>query len=120
MLNSKLIAFWLKYKGKMQGDIFQVDKEPLLNLPIINIDNNLQKPFISLVDEILEAKQKINDYKNILDEAIKNNNFDREIALKKELENLENIYTTNEKTIDQMVYKLYDLNEDEIKIVKGI
>ena len=120
LLNSKLIAFWLKYKGKMQGDIFQVDKEPLLNLPILKIDEESQKPFISLVDEILEAKQKINDYKNILDEAIKNNNFDREIALKKELENLENIYTTNEKTIDQMVYKLYDLNEDEIKIVKGI
>ena len=38
----------------------------------------------------------------------------------KELENLENIYTTNEKTIDQMVYKLYDLNEDEIKIVESI
>jgi hypothetical protein len=36
----------------------------------------------------LEAKQKIKDYKPLLDEAIKNNNFDREIALKKELENL--------------------------------
>ena len=119
LLNSKLIAFWLKYKGKMQGDIFQVDKEPLLNLPILKIDEESQKPFIKLVDEILEAKQKINDYKNILDEAIKNNNFDREIALKKELENLENIYTTNEKTIDQMVYKLYDLTPDEIKIVEG-
>ena len=43
-----------------------------------------------------------------------------EIALKKELENLENICTTNEKTIDQMVYKLYDLTPDEIKIVEGV
>ena len=67
-----------------------------------------------------EFIKQIKDYKNILDEAIKNNNFDREIALKKELQNLENIYTTNEKTIDQMVYKLYDLNEDEIKIVESI
>ncbi|MGJ0377993.1 Eco57I restriction-modification methylase domain-containing protein, partial [Aliarcobacter cryaerophilus] len=119
LLNSKLIAFWLKYKGKMQGDIFQVDKEPLLNLPILKIDEESQKPFINLVDEILEAKQKIKDYKPLLDEAIKNNNFDREIALKKELENLENISTTNEKTIDQMVYKLYDLTPDEIKIVEN-
>ncbi|WP_066153276.1 Eco57I restriction-modification methylase domain-containing protein [Aliarcobacter cryaerophilus] len=119
LLNSKLIAFWLKYKGKMQGDIFQVDKEPLLNLPILKIDEESQKPFIKLVDEILEAKQKIKDYKPLLDEAIKNNNFDIEIALKKELENLENICTTNEKTIDQMVYKLYDLTPDEIKIVEG-
>ena len=119
LLNSKLIAFWLKYKGKMQGDIFQVDKEPLLNLPILKIDEESQKPFISLVDEILEAKQKIKDYKPLLDKAIKNNNFDREIALKKELENLENICSTNEKTIDQMVYKLYDLTQDEIKIVEN-
>ena len=59
LLNSKLVSFWLKYKGKMQGDIFQVDKEPLLNLPILKIDEESQKPFIKLVDEILEAKQKI-------------------------------------------------------------
>ena len=88
--------------------------------PIPKIDEESQKPFIKLVDEILEAKQKIKDYKPLLDEAIKNNNFDREIALKKELENLENICTTNEKTIDQMVYKLYDLTPDEIKIVEGV
>ncbi|MFV0522871.1 MAG: TaqI-like C-terminal specificity domain-containing protein [Mangrovibacterium sp.] len=35
LLNSNLIAFWLKYHGKMQGDLYQVDKEPLMNLPIM-------------------------------------------------------------------------------------
>jgi len=34
LLNSKLIEFWLKYNGKMQGSNFQVDKEPLLDIPI--------------------------------------------------------------------------------------
>ena len=34
LLNSKLIEFWLKNKGKMQGDNFQLDKEPLQNVPI--------------------------------------------------------------------------------------
>ena len=75
--------------------------------------------FVSPIYSFVSSKQKIKDYKPLLDEAIKNNNFDREIALKKELENLENICSTNEKTIDQMVYKLYDLTEDEIKIVEG-
>ncbi|MCK9546169.1 MAG: hypothetical protein M0Q25_05630, partial [Sulfurospirillaceae bacterium] len=75
-------------------------------------------PFIALVDEILEAKQKIKDYKILLDEAIKNNSFDREIALKKELEILENICSANENKIDQMVYELYDLTDDEIEIVE--
>ena len=34
LLNSKLVAFWLKEKGKIQGQNFQIDKEPLLNIPI--------------------------------------------------------------------------------------
>ena len=34
LLNSKLIEFWLKYNGKMQGSQFQVDKTPLLEVPI--------------------------------------------------------------------------------------
>lgn len=35
LLNSKLIAFWLKHKGKMQGNNYQIDKEPLMNIPLI-------------------------------------------------------------------------------------
>ena len=34
LLNSKLIEFWLRYNGKMQGSNFQIDKQPLLEIPI--------------------------------------------------------------------------------------
>jgi type I restriction-modification system DNA methylase subunit len=120
-LNSKLIEWYFDYICNSSGTgTNQWKKVFVEQIPIPKIDEESQKPFINLVDEILEAKQKIKDYKPLLDEAIKNNNFDREIALKKELENLENICTTNEKTIDQMVYKLYDLTADEIKIVEGV
>ncbi|WP_141050871.1 Eco57I restriction-modification methylase domain-containing protein [Aliarcobacter cryaerophilus] len=121
-INSKLYSWYhLKRHSKANAEtsIPKILVKDIRNLPIPKIDEESQKPFINLVDEILEAKQKIKDYKPLLDEAIKNNNFDREIALKKELENLENICTTNEKTIDQMVYKLYDLTPDEIKIVEN-
>ena len=121
-INSKLYSWYhLKRHSKANAEtsIPKILVKDIRNLPIPKIDEESQKPFIKLVDEILEAKQKIKDYKPLLDEAIKNNNFDREIALKKELENLENICTTNEKTIDQMVYKLYDLTQDEIKIVEN-
>ncbi|HNL08440.1 MAG TPA: Eco57I restriction-modification methylase domain-containing protein, partial [Chitinophagales bacterium] len=30
LLNSKLVEFWLRRKGKMQGNSYQLDKEPLL------------------------------------------------------------------------------------------
>jgi adenine-specific DNA-methyltransferase len=58
LLNSKLIAFWLKNKGKMQGNNYQLDKEPLLQIPIFNATKNQQQPIISLVDKILSKKQR--------------------------------------------------------------
>lgn len=94
ILNSKLIAFWLKHKGKMQGNNYQIDKEPLLNIPIVTINSKNQKiadELISLVDEILKAK-----------EQDKNANT-------QELEN----------KINSIVYKLYNLTEEEIKIIEN-
>lgn len=120
-LNSKLIEWYFDYICNSSGvGTNQWKKVFVEQIPIPKIDEESQKPFIKLVDEILEAKQKIKDYKPLLDEAIKNNNFDREIKLKKELETLENICISNEKEIDNMVYKLYDLTEEEIKIVEII
>ncbi|BEJ84901.1 class I SAM-dependent DNA methyltransferase [Campylobacter jejuni] len=94
VLNSKLIAFWLKHKGKIQGNLFKIDKEPLLNIPIVNINSKNEKladELINLVDEILKAK-----------EQDKNTNT-------QELEN----------KINSIVYKLYNLTEEEIKIIEG-
>lgn len=91
VLNSKLVAFWLRHKGKMQGSNYQVDKEPLLGIPLPLIDLSLQQPIIGLVEEIL-SKKKLNPQSDISD--------------------LEN-------EIDSLVYSLYGLSEDEIKIVES-
>jgi hypothetical protein len=91
LLNSKLIAFWLKNKGKMQGDNYQLDKEPLLQIPIINTSIEYQQPIISLVDKILSTKNK-NPLADITD---------------------------FEKEIDGLIYELYGLSEEEVKIVEG-
>ena len=99
---------------------YQLSYNYLKLIPVPDVKNEGKQPFIKLVDEILEAKEKIKDYKILLEEATKTDNFDREIKLKKELEILENLCISNEKTIDQMVYKLYDLTPDEIKIVEGV
>lgn len=61
ILNSKLVAFWLKHKGKMQGNNYQIDKEPLLNIPIVDTNSKNKKladELINLVDEILKAKEQ--------------------------------------------------------------
>ena len=85
LLNSKLIAFWLRYKGKMQGDNYQLDKEPLLNIPIKKTPTI--PPFENLVNKIMALKKEEKDTQVLEDK------------------------------IDLMVYKLYDLNYDEIKII---
>ncbi|MGL4562447.1 MAG: Eco57I restriction-modification methylase domain-containing protein, partial [Brevinema sp.] len=36
ILNSKLIHFWLKNRGKLQGSQLQIDKAPLLQIPLVN------------------------------------------------------------------------------------
>lgn len=53
LLNSKLIEFWLKNKGKMQGANYQLDKEPLQQIPIAVPSNDVQETIAKLVDMII-------------------------------------------------------------------
>ncbi|RVY50791.1 class I SAM-dependent DNA methyltransferase [Helicobacter pylori] len=93
LLNSLLIRFWLKHRGKVQGNNYQIDKEPLMNIPLIKITKS-NKPtadkIIVLVDKILQIKEK--DPKA---------NTQR-----------------SEKEIDALVYQLYNLTDEEIKIIE--
>ena len=86
IFNSSLIAFWLKNKGKMQGNNYQVDKEPLLDIPIRKIENT--KPFETLVDYIIhlhensadkEKQLMINYFDNILDAMVYEVYFEEEL-----------------------------------------
>lgn len=96
LLNSKLIEFWLKNKWKMQWNNYQLDKEPLVNIPIKQISPEAQKPFIEKFDKISEiTKQPFYDPKNP----------------PKEQKDLES-------EIDAMVYELYALTPEEIAIVE--
>jgi adenine-specific DNA-methyltransferase len=91
LLNSKLVKFWLDHKGKKQGNNFQIDAEPLSQIPLMKVSEKEQKPFVELVDKILSAKKK--------DPQANTGEF--------------------ESKIDQMVYALYGLTDPEIAIVKS-
>ncbi len=97
VLNSKLIEFWLKHKGKMQGTNCQIDKEPLINLPLIQPEGKEQNEVATIVDKIL-AITKDSGY---LENPIKQTKV-----------------RDYEKQIDQLVYNLYGLTRDEIKIIE--
>jgi len=85
------MKFWLRHKGKMQGYLFQVDKEPLLEIPIIAPTIEIQGMITKLVERILAAKG-VNPQADT---------------------------SALEKEIDELVYELYGLTDEEIKIIEG-
>ena len=90
VLNSKLVAFWLRYRGKMQGSNYQVDKEPLLEIPLPLVDLFHQQPIIDFVDTILSKKSQ----------------------------NLQADISDEENEIDKEVCQIYGLNGEEIKLIE--
>ncbi len=90
ILNSKFILHWLNKNCKKKGNMFELITEPLGEIPIKRCDKRIQNRFVEVVDKILDIKKQ-----NPIDD----------------------IYEL-EKQIDQMVYKLYGLTEDEIRIIE--
>lgn len=93
LLNSTLISFYfVKNTAKAERKLFpKIILNDLRLFPIQNITESDQKPFIALVNKILSAKQS-----NPLADT-----------------------TTLEREIDVLVYALYGLTDEEIKIVEG-
>ena len=103
ILNSKLIAFWLKNKGKMQGSNYQVDKEPLLNIPIVNTkDEKVKSKLVKLVDNIIAINKKL----------VGENNPNTKEILERQIRALDG-------EIDRLVYGLYGLTDEEVGIIEG-
>ncbi|EOH6583692.1 class I SAM-dependent DNA methyltransferase [Campylobacter jejuni] len=93
-LNSSISKFWIKNNAATLGDRIYGAKIYIEKLPIPKINSKNQKlvdELINLVDEILKAKEQ-------------NKN-----ASTQELEN----------KINSLTYKLYNLTEDEIKIIEN-
>lgn len=102
LLNSNLIRFWLLNKGKMQGDNFQLDTGPLLEIPIFKSnDKTTTNKIAKLVDDIsLSIKSKTI------------------ASTHREVEFFEHKITSIETQINNEVYKLYDITPEEVAIIE--
>lgn len=98
LINSSLYYLWLYHRGKRKGEALELITKPLSEIPIKKISGGEQKLFIEIVDKILTIT-KSSDY---LENSAKQSKV-------KEYE----------RQIDQMVYKLYGLTDDEIAIVEN-
>ena len=89
LLNSKLMEFWLKHRGKIQGNHYQVDRAPLLTLPILQ-PNHPEKTqrIIQLVKRIEEQKKEGKDS------------------------------TPLENKLDSLIFRLYNLGAETVALIR--
>jgi hypothetical protein len=95
ILNSRIIKFYVK---ELLYDGTHFYPNHIKQLPIKNISSKNQKPFIEIVDKILSIT-KSSDYLENSDKQAKVHEYERQI--------------------NQMVYKLYGLTDDEIETVEN-
>ncbi len=89
LLNSKVLNYRYKSIGKQTGGgVFEYFENQVSKLPIPKIEKNAQQPFIDKVNAIMQAKQNGADTSQL------------------------------EQELDEMIYALYGLKEDEIEIIE--
>ncbi|MDD3405334.1 MAG: Eco57I restriction-modification methylase domain-containing protein [Paludibacteraceae bacterium] len=94
ILNAKITNFWFEYyynTTKVSGNYFDLNGLQIKSIPIPTATPTQQQPIIALVEKILAAKKQ----------------------------NPQAETSAAEAEIDRLVYELYGLTEEEIKVVEG-
>ena len=103
LLNSRLVRFWLSHKGKMQGNNFQVDKEPLLDVPLCVPNQSAQKPIRNLVERIIDCKKQVS-----------------QAGTDAEKERLLRLILQCQNQIDESVEELYGLSSEDKEVLGSL
>lgn len=90
LLNSKLGEYWFNTNGKKRGVGVDIGVKVFRQFPVKTASESIQKSLINLVDKVLDLKSK----------------------------NIDSETNTLENEIDKLVYKLYNLTEEEIKVIE--
>ncbi len=100
ILNSKLASFFIKekYQASSYNEGINFTKDMINNLPAPITSKFQKRPFVEIVDKILEIAKSDDYFENT--------------------EKQDKVYNY-EQQIDKMVYKLYGLADKEIKIVEN-
>lgn len=93
LLNSKLYYYWMYNKGKLKGKMLELYIRPLSEIPIPNVNTETQNTFIAPVEKILKLSEKALEHYDEISEL--------------------------ERQIDSMVYKLFNLTQQEIDTIEN-
>ncbi|MFH1050726.1 MAG: TaqI-like C-terminal specificity domain-containing protein [bacterium] len=107
VMNSKLLNFYyhkIHSQNHISGGYYAINGQQLKELPIIReYSNNQYDKMVSLVDRMLDLNKKVRA------ESI---STQEKKVLEKQIE-------ITDSEIDKLVYELYGLTEEEIRIVEG-
>ncbi|MCK4641072.1 MAG: restriction endonuclease subunit M, partial [Candidatus Marinimicrobia bacterium] len=109
LLNSKLLDWFMKkVSTTFHGGYFAANKQFLVQLPvrIINFANPADKTrhdrIVALVEQMLDLRKKLSETRD-----------------PRTREQLQRRIDATDAQIDRLVYELYELTEEEIKVVEG-
>ncbi|MDP3698005.1 MAG: N-6 DNA methylase [Nanoarchaeota archaeon] len=104
ILNSKVVAFFIQQtSSKFSGGYFAFNKQYIENIPIIIPDDGIRQKLEALVRVNLNLNEQLN--------KLGNKNTSETARLKAEIEK-------TDQEIDELVYKIYGITEEEEKIVE--
>jgi adenine-specific DNA-methyltransferase len=106
LLNSRFIKIWFNsnFEAGLHIKINQLQRIPIPNLDLSKKeDKQHHDQLVTLVEQMLEAKQKL-----------------QTLTLERDIDYYEKKCTTLDRQIDNLVYKLYDLTEEEIRIIENV
>jgi len=101
LLNSKLMNYYYKKKFTNESSLTNaISTKNLFEFPIKLFNNTIQNNMVKLVDNLLKLNKQLQDTK-----------------LENQRQQIQHTIDYSEKKIDELVYGLYGLNEEEIEII---
>lgn len=105
IFNSNLISFWFKNKFVFEDKIFpyvRISQLEQIPFPILSNNEKCENQIISLVSQLIQLKQNFQSTK-----------------LESQNQQIQSKISYCEDKIDELVYILYELNEDEIAVIEN-
>ncbi len=103
ILNSSLMNFYYSFIGRKKGSSFEYFVEPLQKIPIKILPFEKQKNLVKLVDKIISLHNRLNEL------------GDKHGV---ERERIEEGIKKTDAEIDELVYQLYGITDEEKKIIE--
>ncbi len=103
LLNSKLFNFYIRLTGKKKGKSIEYFADYLKNLPIKILPESERQPLIKLVNGILSQKKFLN--------KMDNKNTNQRVKIEEDIQKID-------RQIDELVYKIYGITDEEKKIIE--